>query len=222
MGRKKKSLYQPAATGDILFHFEPRNDSQKAVIENYHQKDLLFLIGPAGSGKTHSALACAIQDYLKKNKENILIVRPAIEAGGDTLGHLPGNVDEKMDPYFTPIKRLLKRMVFKMPEEVVLFQPLSYMRGDTFENTVLFLDEAQNATYAQLKMFLTRMGTNSKVIISGDPEQADIRPKNPDRMANDLMSVVKRLQPLREAAIIDFSGEESLRHPLIKSMLSRL
>lgn len=222
MGRKRKHIVSNNSTTDILFHFEPRNQSQQEVLRNYAEKDLLFLIGPAGNGKTHCALACAIKDFLAGNKEMILIVRPAVEAGGDTLGHLPGNVDEKMDPYFSPIKRLLKRMVFKFPEEAIMFQPLSYMRGDTFENTVLFLDEAQNASYSQLKMFLTRMGHNSKVIISGDPDQTDVKPKNPDRMSCDVLSVVKRLAGLKEAAIIDFSKEESLRHPLIKSMLSRL
>lgn len=222
MGRKKKNLSVPQATGDVLFHFEPKNESQRKVAENYYKKDVLFLIGPAGSGKTHSAMACALKDHLAGEKEHILVVRPAIEAGGESLGHLPGNVDEKMDPYFMPIRRLLKRMVFKLPEDVILFQPLAYMRGDTFENTVLFLDEAQNASYAQIKMFLTRMGQNSKVIISGDPDQTDVRPRNPDRANCDMMSIVKRLAPLKEVEVIDFSNEESLRHPLIKSILSRL
>ena len=113
-------------------------------------------------------------------------------------------------------------MAYKLPEEMTLFQPLAYMRGDTFENTVLFLDEAQNASYSQLKMFITRMGQNSKVIISGDPDQTDLKPKNKDKQTCDLMAVVKRLEGLQSVGIIDFSNEESLRHPLIKSVLSRL
>lgn len=222
MGRKKKNVSTPAITGDILFHFEPKNQSQRQVVEKYSDNDIMFLIGPAGSGKTHCALACALRDYIRKGIETILIVRPAIEAGGESLGHLPGNVDEKMCPYFTPIKRLLKRMVFKLPEEATLFQPLAYMRGDTFENTVLFLDEAQNANYSQLKMFITRMGQNSKVIISGDPEQTDLKPKNSDKQSCDLSAVVKRLSGMDRVAVVDFNGEESLRHPLIKSVLARL
>jgi phosphate starvation-inducible PhoH-like protein len=223
MGRKKKNAsYTNNTSTETIFHFEPKNQSQQEVVKNYANKDLLFLIGPAGNGKTHCALACAIKDCLAGNKETILVVRPAIETGGETLGHLPGSVEEKMDPYFSPIKRLLKRMVFKFPEEALLFQPLAYMRGDTFENTVLFLDEAQNASYSQLKMFLTRMGSNSKVIISGDPDQTDVKPKNPDKMSCDILSVAKRLSGLPEVAVVDFSKEESLRHPLIKTMLSRL
>jgi phosphate starvation-inducible PhoH-like protein len=222
MAKKRKHSLVPQTSGDVLFHFEPKNKSQRLVVEKYNKNDILFLIGPAGSGKTHCALACALKDCLSHGKETILIVRPAVEAGGESLGHLPGTVDDKMDPYFTPIRRLLKRMAYKLPEEMTLFQPLAYMRGDTFENTVLFLDEAQNASYSQLKMFITRMGQNSKVIISGDPDQTDLKPKNKDKQTCDLMAVVRRLESLQSIGVIDFSDEESLRHPLIKSVLSRL
>lgn len=217
----KKKPNTPASLNETVFHFKPANPTQIKVAKDYPTHDLIFLTGPAGCGKTHCALACAIQDLLSGNKKQILVVRPIVEVG-DTLGFLPGTVDEKISPYFDPIRRLIKRLTYKLPEEAVLFQPLSYMRGDTFEDCVLFLDEAQNATYAQLKMFLTRVGNNSKVLISCDPDQTDVKPHNPDKTSCDILSVMKRLSSLATACTHTFTEEESLRHPLVREVLKRL
>jgi phosphate starvation-inducible PhoH-like protein len=217
---KKKTNTQASFT-ETVFHFKPANPTQIKVSKDYPTHDLIFLTGPAGTGKTHCALACALQELLAGNKKQILVVRPIVEVG-DTLGFLPGSVDEKISPYFDPIRRLIKRLTYKLPEEAVLFQPLSYMRGDTFEDCVLFLDEAQNATYSQLKMFLTRVGNNSKVLISCDPEQTDVKPHNPDKFSCDILSVMKRLSSLTTACTHVFKEEESLRHPLVREVLKRL
>ena len=221
MAKKKKESLGAISLTETVFHFKPANESQEKVVESYASHDLLFLTGPAGTGKTHCAMACAIADLKAGRRRQILVVRPIVEVG-DTLGFLPGTVDEKISPYFDPIRRLIKRMTFKLPDEVVLFQPLAYMRGDTFEDTVMFLDEAQNASYAQLKMFLTRVGTNSKVLISCDPDQTDVKPRNPDRQSCDILSVMKRLSPLKTAVTHTFQEEESLRHPLVREVLKRL
>ena len=221
MAKKKKESPGAINLTETVFHFKPANESQEKVTESYPDHDLLFLTGPAGTGKTHCAMACAIADLKAGRRRQILVVRPIVEVG-DTRGFLPGTVDEKISPYFDPIRRLIKRMTFKLPDEVVLFQPLAYMRGDTFEDTVMFLDEAQNASYAQLKMFLTRVGTNSKVLISCDPDQTDVKPRNPDRQSCDILSVMKRLSPLKTAVTHTFHEEESLRHPLVREVLKRL
>lgn len=217
----KKKPNTTASLNETVYHFKPANSTQIKASWDYLDHDLIFLTGPAGTGKTHCALACALQELLSGNKKQILVVRPIVEVG-DTLGFLPGSVDEKISPYFDPIRRLIKRLTYKLPEEAVLFQPLSYMRGDTFEDTVLFLDEAQNASYAQLKMFLTRVGNNSRVIISCDPEQTDVKPNNPDRQSCDVLSVMKRLSSLTTICIHTFLEQESLRHPLVREVLKRL
>jgi len=221
MAKKKKETLGALNLSETVFHFQPANESQKEVVQSYPDHDLLFLTGPAGTGKTHCAMACAIADLKAARRKQIVVVRPIVEVG-DTLGFLPGTVDEKISPYFDPIRRLIKRMTYKLPDEAVLFQPLAYMRGDTFEDTVMFLDEAQNASYAQLKMFLTRVGTNSKVIISCDPDQTDVKPHNPDRQSCDILAVMKRLSPLKTAITHTFSESESLRHPLVREVLKRL
>ena len=217
----KKKLNTPALLQDTVFHFKPANATQIKVAKDYPTHDLIFLTGPAGTGKTHCALACALQELLAGEKKQILVVRPIVEVG-DTLGILPGTVEEKISPYFDPIRRLIKRLTYKLPEEAVLFQPLAYMRGDTFEDTVLFLDEAQNASYSQLKMFLTRVGNNSKVLISCDPEQTDVKPNNPDKTRCDILSVMQRLSSMPTACTHTFTEGESLRHPLVREVLKRL
>jgi len=204
------------------FHLEFLNQAQKMAWGAINQYDVLFILGAPGTGKTHLACAYAISEILSKRKKKIILTRPVVEAG-ESLGFLPGTFDEKLLPYMMPMYDCIERCVGpEGPQRDIIdrsisVRPLAYMRGSTFHDSVCIFDEAQNATKAQLKLFLTRFGENSKVIITGDPLQSDLRP-----CYRGLMDVVRKLEDLPGIGVISFKSNYIVRHPLIAGILDRL
>lgn len=217
---KPKRLRDSTKAKPFLVHFRPKSASQKAMLAAYPNADILFLLGPAGVGKSHAAVASACLDLTANSNKKLLFLRPTVEAGR-SIGFLPGTLDEKIDPYFGAFKQILKKVALHLPEDRLCFEALGFQRGVTYENCVAILDEAQNADFRQLKMLLTRLGANAKLLILGDAEQSDLRPTVPDYDC-DLLAVVDALEGLERVAIIDFDPSESLRRPLITKILHRL
>lgn len=217
----KNSSYDPNATNQS-FHFEFLNQAQKLAWEAFDKHDVLFLIGPAGCGKTMLSCAFGISEIVSKKKKKIILTRPIVEAG-ESLGYLPGTFQEKVNPYMLPMYDCIDRCVGKDgPQREIISKsieiaPLAYLRGRTFHDSVCIFDEAQNATASQLKLFLTRFGANSKIIVTGDPYQSDLSIRD-----QALMTVVKKLENLDGVGIIYFKANSIVRHPLIASMLERL
>ena len=204
---------------NITFDFLTKN--QQIAWETYQANDVIFLAGPAGTGKTFLAMAFAISDILQRNHKRIILTRPIVEAG-ESLGHLPGNIIEKVNPYMVPLYdcyhilcpgATLKNKIIEQAFEIA---PIAFMRGRSLHNSVCIFDEAQNATTAQLILFLTRLGQNSKIIITGDPQQSDIDGKS------GLTFVMNKLYDLNGVGIIHFSQDDIVRHPLITLILNRL
>lgn len=201
------------------FHLEFLNQAQKLAWGAFDQHDVLFLLGPAGTGKTHLAIAFAISEIIAKRKKKIVLTRPIVEAG-ESLGYLPGTFEEKVNPYMLPVFDCLDRCVGReghlreQIDRVIELAPLAYLRGRTFHDSVCIFDEAQNATKMQLKLFLTRFGENSKVIVTGDPSQSDIRD-------SALLSMVKKLEELAGIGVIYFKANSIVRHPLVASILEK-
>lgn len=204
------------------FHLEFLNQAQKMAWGAFDQHDVLFLLGPAGCGKTHLACAFAISEILAKRKKKVVLTRPIVEAG-ESLGYLPGTFDEKVTPYMMPMYDSIQKCVgIEGPQKELIDRsievaPIAYMRGRTFDNSVCIFDEAQNATKAQLKLFMTRFGENSKIIITGDPMQSDLRPCD-----QGLMQIVNQLEDLPGVGAIYFKASSIVRHPLIAAILERL
>lgn len=227
MARKKPHNKQqpeklPAPTKEQRpFRFEFKNPAQKMAWGTLTQHDVSFLLGPAGTGKTMLACAYAISEILEDRREKIILTRPVVEAG-EHLGFLPGSKEEKLAPYMAPMFDCMELLGRTGPQrekisKSIEIAPVAYLRGRTFHNAVCIFDEAQNATEMQLKLFLTRLGENSKIIITGDPMQSDLRYHE-----RALMSVVERLEDLAGIGIITFKSGSIVRHPLIASMLERL
>lgn len=194
--------------------------NQKALVEESLKSDLLLAIGPAGTGKTYTAIALAVRALKMREVKKIILTRPAVEAG-ERLGFLPGDFKEKLDPYLQPLYDALndmipsKRLKTFMEDGVIQIAPLAYMRGRTLDNAFVILDEAQNATVNQLKMFLTRMGRNAKFIVTGDITQIDL-PKNQD---SGLILAEKILKGIRGISVIHFDQRDIVRHRLVKSIV---
>ncbi len=205
------------------YHLEFLNTSQKMAWAAYEQCDVLFLIGPAGTAKTHLAMAFAISDILSRKRKKILLTRPTVEAGGERLGFLPGDKDQKISPYVRPLNDCIERCVGETGPErekvdrAIETEVLAYLRGRTFYNSVCILDEAQNANRKQLKLFLTRLGENSKFILTADPEQSDL-PKGEEA----IMDVVKKLESVHGIGIVEFTESSIVRHPLVGRILEKL
>lgn len=203
------------------FHLEFKNIAQKMAFSAFEQHDVLFLLGPAGTGKTFLACAFAISEIVSKKKKRINITRPVVESG-ESLGFLPGTFEEKVHPYMLPIYDCIGKLVGYEGNERERIDrclektPLAYLRGRTFDNAVAIFDEAQNASYTQLKLFLTRMGENCKLIITGDPRQSDLR----GEVA--LMDVVKKLEHEPGIGIVEFKANSIVRHPLVGRILDKL
>lgn len=215
-------LRSTATTKIKQFYLEFLTEQQRQAWDAFKNSDILFLIGAAGTGKTHLAIAFALHEILEKTKEKILLSRPVVEAG-ENLGFLPGDIDEKIYPYMLPLYDCLEKMCGKDGEENreyvnkrVELAPLAYLRGRTFDNSICILDEAQNCTRAQLKLFLTRLGKNSKMIITGDPSQSDLG-RSPD-----LLDVVSKIAGIEGISTIMFNEESIVRHPLVSQIIRKL
>lgn len=192
----------------------------KKLVKESEKKDMVFAIGPAGTGKTYTSVALAVKALKEKNVKRIILTRPAVEAG-ESLGFLPGDLKEKLDPYLQPLYDALRDMI---PHErlenftekrVIEVAPLAFMRGRTLDDAFVILDEAQNTTHSQMKMFLTRMGMNAKFIITGDPSQIDL-PKN---QQSGLQEAMKILQNVEEIGFIHLNESDVVRHPIVKKII---
>jgi phosphate starvation-inducible PhoH-like protein len=197
-----------------------RTANQKRMVVSIDKNDILFAIGPAGTGKTYTAVALAVRALKNKLVKKIILTRPAVEAG-ESLGFLPGDLKEKIDPYLRPLYDALDDMIpadklgYYMSTRTIEIAPLAYMRGRTLDNAFIILDEAQNATDLQLKMFLTRIGANAKAIITGDMTQVDL-PKN---QRSGLEKAVRILRNVDGIAHIELDEEDVVRHRLVKSII---
>ena len=198
----------------------PRSEKQKAYVRALRQSEIIISAGPAGTGKTFLAVAVGLTMLLEKKIERIILSRPAVEAG-ERLGFLPGDMKEKVDPYLRPLYDSLydlfhfekiQRMIEIGDIEIA---PLAFMRGRTLKNSFAILDEAQNATETQIKMFLTRIGENSKIVVNGDPTQIDL----PNKTMSGLIKSKKLLAHLDEISVVDFDYSDVVRHPLVSKIV---
>jgi len=199
---------------------QARTVNQKIMVEDYDNNDLLIAVGPAGTGKTYTAIALAVKALKNREVRRIVLTRPAVEAG-EHLGFLPGDVREKLDPYLQPLYDALRDMIPPkklqnfIEDETIHIAPLAYMRGRTLENAFVVMDEAQNATLNQLKMFLTRMGINSKFIVTGDITQIDL----PRKRDSGLIQAMNILEGIEGISIIEFDERDIVRHKLVKDIV---
>ena len=194
--------------------------NQKRLVESMYKNDMVFAVGPAGTGKTYTGVALAVKALKEKQVKRIILTRPAVEAG-ENLGFLPGDLNEKLDPYMQPLYDALRDMI---PSEklqgyiekgTIQIAPLAFMRGRTLDNAFVILDEAQNTTHAQMKMFLTRMGKNAKFLLTGDPGQIDL----PRRMISGLKESLLILKNTKGIEIIYLDDKDVIRHPLVKKII---
>ena len=198
----------------------PRSESQKNYVRALKENDVIISTGPAGTGKTFLAVAVALTMLLEKKIERIILSRPAVEAG-ERLGFLPGDMREKVDPYLRPLYDSLYDLLDyeKIQKRIEIgdieIAPLAFMRGRTLKNSFAILDEAQNATDIQIKMFLTRIGENTKIVINGDPSQVDL----PNKNLSGLNRSKKLLGHLKEISVVDFDHSDVVRHPLISKIV---
>ena len=192
----------------------------KKLVKETEKKDMVFAIGPAGTGKTYTSVALAARALRDKEVKRIVLTRPAVEAG-ESLGFLPGDLKEKLDPYLQPLYDALRDMIPHeklegyMEKKVIEVAPLAFMRGRTLDDAFVILDEAQNTTHAQMKMFLTRMGMNAKFIITGDPTQIDL-PKN---QQSGLKEAMRILHGVKEIGFVHLTEEDVVRHPVVRKII---
>ena len=203
------------------FTIKPKTINQQKLVYAVKENDLVFALGPAGTGKTYISVALAVKALKNKQVKKIIITRPAVEAG-ETLGFLPGDLKEKLDPYLRPIYDALFDMVpseklrYYMENNIIEIAPLAYMRGRTLNNAFILLDEAQNTTPMQIKMFLTRMGPNSKVIVTGDTSQIDL----PKKQKSGLIESTKILKDVKGIGFVELSGKDVVRHKIVKDIIA--
>jgi len=212
--------------GDVLVHgnagriVKAKTENQRKMVDCIEKADMLFAVGPAGTGKTYTAVALAVRALKNKEVRKIILTRPAVEAG-ENLGFLPGDLKEKLDPYLQPLYDGLRDMIpaEKITEFVeagiIQVAPLAFMRGRTLDNAFVILDEAQNATEGQLKMFLTRMGKSAKFIITGDESQIDL----PRNQKSGLIHAKNTLKNIKDISFITLDGKDVIRHKLVKDII---
>jgi len=211
---------------DIIVHgvsgkiIRPQTQNQVKLVEMMRNNDMVFAVGPAGTGKTYVGVALAVKALKEKQVRRIILTRPAVEAG-ENLGFLPGDLKEKLDPYMQPLYDALRDMI---PHEklnafieagIIEIAPLAFMRGRTLDNAFVILDEAQNTTHAQMKMFLTRMGRNAKFMITGDPGQIDL----PRKVSSGLKEAMLILQNVQGIAFLHLDDKDVVRHSLVRSII---
>ena len=209
--------------GDNGLRVKARSENQAKMVKESEKNDMLFAIGPAGSGKTYTAVALAVRALKAKIVKRIILTRPAVEAG-ENLGFLPGDLKEKLDPYLQPLYDALRDMLSQQKLESLIQQgvieiaPLAFMRGRTLDNAFVILDEAQNTSMEQLKMFLTRMGRNSKFIITGDITQIDL-PKN---QLSGLLPTIEKVKHIKGISVIELQACDIVRHKLVSKIIEAL
>jgi len=195
--------------------------NQRKMVEFIEKNDMLFAIGPAGTGKTYTAVALAVKALKEKEVKRIVLTRPAVESG-ENLGFLPGDLKEKLDPYMQPLYDALRDMIpyerldSYIEKGVIQIAPLAFMRGRTLDNAFVILDEAQNTTHSQMKMFLTRMGKSAKFVINGDPGQIDL----PRRQVSGLKEAMLTLKDVKGIAFVQLDEKDVVRHRLVKQIIS--
>lgn len=198
----------------------PRNENQIKMVHSFAENDLTFALGPAGTGKTYIAIALAVSALKNKACKRIILSRPAVEAG-EKLGFLPGDMKDKIDPYLRPLYDALEDMIpaLKLKEymenDVIQIAPLAFMRGRTLNDAVIILDEAQNTTKHQMKMFLTRLGMNAKMIVTGDITQIDL----PRSVQSGLMQALRILRGVKGIGLIEYGKKDIVRHPLVQRIV---
>jgi len=215
------------ASGEVLVHgvggklIKAQTANQRKLVESMRKNDMVFAIGPAGTGKTYTGVALAVKALKNKEVKRIILTRPAVEAG-ENLGFLPGDLKEKLDPYMQPLYDALRDMI---PHEkldgyiekgIIQIAPLAFMRGRTLDNAFVILDEGQNTTHAQMKMFLTRMGKNAKFLLTGDPGQIDL----PRRTISGLKEALLILKDVEGVGIIFLDDKDVIRHKLVKKVIA--
>lgn len=223
--QESNELQTPGYT-DVILHgqggrpIKARTENQRKMVAEIMDKDVLFALGPAGTGKTYTAVALAVRALKNKEVRRIILTRPAVEAG-ENLGFLPGDLKEKLDPYLQPLYDALRDMIpgekleYFLENGVVQIAPLAFMRGRTLDNAFVILDEAQNTTHAQMKMFLTRMGQRAKFIVTGDISQVDL-PKN---QRSGLLEAEKLLRPIEGIGFVYLDESDVIRHHLVKKII---
>jgi len=206
-----------SASGRII---KPKTVGQKRYVDMINSKDVTFGIGPAGTGKTYLAVACAVNAFRKKEIERIILTRPAVEAG-EKLGFLPGDLQDKVDPYLRPLYDALfdimgiDNFMKNVEKQLIEVAPLAYMRGRTLDSSFIILDEAQNTTNEQMKMFLTRLGYGSKAVITGDITQIDL----PEGKKSGLKSVINILKDVEDIGFMFFHTTDVVRHKLVQDIV---
>ncbi len=206
-------------TGNAI---KARTENQKLMVKSILKNDMMFAVGPAGSGKTYTAVALAVRALKNKEVKKIILTRPAVEAG-ENLGFLPGDLKEKLDPYLQPLYDALFDMLPPdklnqyLEAQIIQIAPLAFMRGRTLDNAFVILDEAQNTTQSQMKMFLTRMGSNAKFVITGDTTQVDL----PRNQSSGLLQAIQLLEKTKGIDFIYLQAEDIIRHKLVKEIIAR-
>tara|TARA_R110002020_G_scaffold154714_2_gene334885 strand:+ start:26978 stop:27931 length:954 start_codon:yes stop_codon:yes gene_type:complete len=223
----RKDYETSPESGEVLVHgvsgklIKAQTANQRKLVDLARKNDMVFAIGPAGTGKTYTGVALAVKALKEKEVKRIILTRPAVEAG-ENLGFLPGDLKEKLDPYMQPLYDALRDMI---PHEklesfiekgVIQIAPMAFMRGRTLDNAFVILDEAQNTTHAQMKMFLTRMGRNAKFLITGDPGQIDL----PRRIISGLKEVLLILKDVKGVGMVYLDDKDVIRHPLVKEVIA--
>lgn len=222
---KGRKIKEDSAKDIIVYNItgrpiKSRSENQQRIIDAYTANDMIFAVGPAGTGKTYLAIALAVKALKEKQIKRIILSRPAVEAG-EKLGFLPGDMKDKIDPYLQPLYDALEDMIpaaklqDMIEKRIIQIAPLAFMRGRTLNDAVVILDEAQNTTSAQIKMFLTRMGWNTKMIITGDMTQIDL-PKN---TRSGLGEALEILQNIKGISIVEMNQKDIVRHKLVTSIV---
>jgi len=217
-GKDKASLILHGVGGKPIL---AKTKNQKVLVDMLKDNQLVFAVGPAGTGKTYTGVAIAVKALKEKEIKKIILTRPAVEAG-ENLGYLPGDLKEKLDPYMQPLYDALRDMIPTVKlnkllnDKVIEIAPLAFMRGRTLDNAFVILDEAQNTTPAQMKMFLTRMGMNAKFMVTGDPGQVDL----PRNIFSGLKDALMILKDKKNIGIVHLNDEDVMRHPIVKKIIN--